>query len=101
MPVDDAELTGLGLDQGGAAFHPVAAVVVDDLAGTDAFEEIHPEDRERIFDRFERAAPTGRYGGLGLGLYITRRVVDAHGGKIWAESVEGRGSEFIFIVPRS
>jgi PAS domain S-box-containing protein len=60
---------------------------------------IAAEDLERIFDRFERAAPTRNYGGLGLGLYITKRIVEAHGGTIRAHSVLGEGSRFVVTLP--
>lgn len=58
-----------------------------------------PEDRERIFDRFERAA--GRMGseGLGLGLWITKQIAQAHGGSILAESELGKGSTFVLRLP--
>ncbi|HEX7491428.1 MAG TPA: ATP-binding protein [Candidatus Limnocylindrales bacterium] len=58
-------------------------------------------DLARIFERFykvDRARVRGR-GGTGLGLSIARHVIDAHGGRIWAESEEGSGSTFIFTVP--
>ena len=37
--------------------------------------------------------------GMGLGLFVARRIIEAHGGKIWAESVEGQGSNFHFTLP--
>jgi signal transduction histidine kinase len=60
---------------------------------------IGSEDLERIFGRFERAVPTTHYGGLGLGLFITRQMVDAHGGSIGAISRPGEGSTFTVTVP--
>jgi signal transduction histidine kinase len=61
---------------------------------------IAAEDHERIFGRFERAAPTRHYGGLGLGLYVTRSIVEAHGGVIGVESRRGEGATFIVDLPR-
>jgi len=48
----------------------------------------------RIFNRFERAVSTRHYGGLGLGLYITRRIVEAHGGTVEVDSAPGAGAAF-------
>ncbi|GMU05294.1 hypothetical protein ASNO1_15470 [Corallococcus caeni] len=53
----------------------------------------------RIFDRFERAVSTNHYGGLGLGLWIARQVVEAHGGVIRVESEPGRGATFTVELP--
>jgi signal transduction histidine kinase len=62
---------------------------------------IPPAQRERLFERFYRAANSSvSYGGLGLGLYITRDIVDRHGGRIWAESTPGRGATFHVVLPR-
>ncbi len=60
---------------------------------------IAPEDRERIFDRFERASSGHRQASLGLGLYIVRSLVEAHGGAIEVRSEPGRGSTFIVTIP--
>jgi PAS domain S-box-containing protein len=62
---------------------------------------IPPEDQARIFERFERAVSDRHYGGLGLGLWIVRQVVDAFGGTIQVESGPGQGSSFIVVLPRA
>jgi signal transduction histidine kinase len=61
---------------------------------------IDPEDARRIFDRFERAVSSQHYGGLGLGLFISRQLVEALGGRISVESRPGRGSTFTVLLPR-
>ena len=60
---------------------------------------IPAEDLERIFERFYKADRARSGGGTGLGLSISRHLVEAHGGKIWAESTEGQGSTFYFTIP--
>ncbi|QSQ20136.1 HAMP domain-containing histidine kinase [Pyxidicoccus parkwayensis] len=62
---------------------------------------IAPAALERIFDRFERAVSERHFGGLGLGLYIVRRVVAASGGTISAASVPGQGATFTVELPLS
>lgn len=57
-------------------------------------------DRERVFGRFERAVPASHYGGLGLGLYIAREIVGAHGGTIELEQPDGSGALFVVRLPR-
>jgi PAS domain S-box-containing protein len=61
---------------------------------------IAPGDIQRIFERFERAVPPGVYGGMGLGLYITRQLVLAHGGTIDIESEPGKGTRVRVALPR-
>jgi len=60
---------------------------------------IPEDDLERIFERFYKADRARSGGGTGLGLSISRHIIEAHGGKIWAESVEGKGSTFFFTIP--
>jgi PAS domain S-box-containing protein len=60
---------------------------------------IAAENLGRIFDRFERAVSPNAYGGLGLGLYITRHLVTAHGGSIDVVSEPGAGAEFRVTLP--
>jgi two-component system, OmpR family, phosphate regulon sensor histidine kinase PhoR len=62
---------------------------------------IPEEDLSRIFERFYKADRARSGSGTGLGLSISRHIVEAHGGKIWVESVEGRGSSFFFTIPVS
>ena len=60
---------------------------------------IEPEHRARIFGKFERAVSDRHYGGLGLGLHITQRIVHALGGDILLESEPGRGASFTVVLP--
>jgi signal transduction histidine kinase len=60
---------------------------------------INPQQLGRIFGRFERAVPERAYGGFGLGLYVSRRVVEAHGGTLVAENQHGGGSVFTILLP--
>src|SRR5581483_1315505 len=62
---------------------------------------ISQEDQERIFERFERAASAEHYGGLGLGLWVARQVVEALHGRIRVESRPGEGSTFEVVLPRA
>ncbi|MEJ7588041.1 MAG: PAS domain-containing sensor histidine kinase [Ferruginibacter sp.] len=62
---------------------------------------ISPKQLPHIFGRFFRAEKTKNLEGIGLGLYLCRRIIEAHEGKIWAESEEGKGSTFYFSIPVS
>ena len=88
---------------------PVERVCVDPAPGL-ALVEADPNRLERIvvnllanalkyFDRFYRSQAVRGIEGMGLGLYICRKLVDAHGGRIWVESRRGAGSEFHVALP--
>jgi len=66
---------------------------------TDQGRGILPEDLPKLFQRFYRTMAERRAEGIGLGLYITRMLVEAHGGRIWVESEVGKGSTFSFTLP--
>jgi signal transduction histidine kinase len=68
------------------------------IAVADRGAGIPPEHLPRLFERFYRAARGGTGGGLGLGLYISRLVVEKHGGRIWCESRVGEGCTFSFTL---
>ena len=69
--------------------------VIDNGLGIPASEQ------EKIFQRFYQVEKhmTRTHGGMGLGLSITKDMVEMHGGRIWVESVEGKGSRFTFLLP--
>jgi signal transduction histidine kinase len=77
----------------GAGHHFVEVAVVDTGPG------VVPSDRERIFEPYVRAADDHKSGGLGLGLAICKRIVDAHGGTIAVCDEPGWGSRFTFTLP--
>jgi two-component system sensor histidine kinase/response regulator len=61
---------------------------------------LKPEDKEIIFERFRQVELTNnrQYDGAGLGLSISRSLVELMGGDLWVESVEGKGSTFYFTI---
>jgi len=71
------------------------------VAVSDTGVGISEDDLPRVFERFYKADRARAGGGTGLGLAIARHVVEAHGGRIWVESVEGRGATFSFTLPLS
>jgi signal transduction histidine kinase len=79
----------------------VRVEVADDEARVAVIDRgmgIPAEHLPRLFERFYRADATGA-GGLGLGLYISKMLIEAHGGRIWAESRVGTGSTFTLALP--
>jgi signal transduction histidine kinase len=92
-----------GGDRGGSSWPPAPAELVE-ICVSDNGIGVNPGDLERIFEPFEQVENTTsrRFQGTGLGLSLTRRLVELHGGKIWAESEgEGKGSRFRFVIPLS
>jgi signal transduction histidine kinase len=80
----------------------IEAAVVGDRARIvvrDHGRGIPPDRIDRIFDAYERAVPTASFGGLGLGLFIARSLVDMHGGTLRVESVFGEGATFTIELP--
>ena len=73
----------------------IQVTVEDDGVGIPA------KDQELIFERFYQVEShlTRKHGGMGLGLSVARGMIDMHGGRIWAESIEGSGSKIIFRLP--
>jgi signal transduction histidine kinase len=69
---------------------------------TDSGPGLTPEDQQRLFGRFQRlsATPTGGESSTGLGLFICRRIVELHGGRITAaNAAPGRGATFTIVLP--
>jgi signal transduction histidine kinase len=60
---------------------------------------VDPTQQVRIFERFERGVSSHNYGGLGLGLYICKRIVESHGGVISVDSRPAQGATFVVVLP--
>jgi len=69
------------------------------FAVSDNGEGIPADKLNAVFERFVQLASEHRHGGVGLGLYISKCIIDAHGGRIWAENRSGGGSTFSFSLP--
>jgi len=72
-----------------------------EVAVSDEGPGVEAADRERIFEPYVQVARAGRRRGLGLGLSISRRLVEAHGGVIHVEEAPRGGSRFVFTLPRT
>lgn len=70
------------------------------FAVSDTGAGISPEHLPHLFERYWQA-PEGERSGVGLGLYIARGIVEAHGGRIWADAAHGKGARISFTLPRS
>jgi two-component system phosphate regulon sensor histidine kinase PhoR len=92
-PGGEVVLSADVVGKGGKANDAVRFEVKDTGVGIPA------DDLPRIFERFYRADKSRAGRGTGLGLSIARHIVEAHGGQIWADSVEGQGSTFYFSIP--
>lgn len=73
---------------------------VTTLTVSDTGKGIPPENMAKLFQRFWQAGSSGRYyASTGLGLYLSRKIVEGHGGQIWCESQIGKGSQFTVELP--
>ena len=62
---------------------------------------IPKQDLGKLFKRFSQGTSQKRSAGTGLGLYLSRQIVEAHGGKIWAQSEVSKGSDFFVMIPEA
>jgi signal transduction histidine kinase len=85
----------------------IVVTMTQDISNTvisvrDSGKGITEENKPKLFQRFWQAGSTGRYyASTGLGLYLSRRILEAHGGRIWCESTFGEGSTFFFELRNS
>ena len=77
--------------------HPLDGQVC--IRVSDQGQGIAPGEVARLFEKFYRSSSSRKADGIGLGLYVTRLMVEAHGGRLWVESEVGKGSTFSFTLP--
>jgi len=95
--LDNAEKYSGGSKFVGIRLHPADGSVVFEVE--DHGIGIPPEQQDRIFQRFYRLSNAEAKGGYGLGLFLVRHIMEAHGGKVELESEPGRGSRFRLVFP--
>lgn len=83
---------------------PVAVTITQHASSATLIVQDHgmgiaKEHQSRIFGRFERAVSARQVSGFGIGLYISRHIVEAHHGRIWVESEPGQGAKFVVELP--
>ncbi|HEX4469197.1 MAG TPA: sensor histidine kinase, partial [Gemmatimonadaceae bacterium] len=69
------------------------------FAVSDTGPGIPAADQPRVFDRYWHSRRTANKRGTGLGLSIAKGIIEAHGGRMWLESIPGKGSTFFFSIP--
>lgn len=69
------------------------------VAVKDQGKGISKEDLKKIFSRYYRAGKTSKIEGLGMGLFLAKKIIKAHKGEVWVESEEGKGAVFYFTLP--
>lgn len=84
--------------------HPVGVTVIRQgdrarLEVRDSGMGIEPSEQARIFEAFQRAVSSDNYGGLGLGLYVVKRVIEGQGGTVSVHSAPGQGATFTLLMP--
>lgn len=86
--------------QAGGEIQVRAEIDVNDLRFSvkDNGEGIYKQDIPKLFKRFSQGTQEKRSISTGLGLYLSKQIIDTHGGKIWLESDKGKGSEFFFVL---
>lgn len=70
------------------------------ISVADQGKGIGEEERKKIFDKFYQVKGKGPEGGIGLGLSIVKGLIEVQGGEVWVESQPGKGTKFIFTLPR-